>query len=197
MNLLQDQYNEIGVVARHCDNLKLTISENEASNFDLADLFCDFWEEIENINAEIIAYESDSIPPIPENYTEKCALLRGGTYLDCKNKPRVFEGVYKILAYYSYSRYIVLNGFSDTPNGLVQKTNEFSIPKTLKELELFADKYRNMGFISFGRTVKYICKNTNIFDFNHCSKVDCNCGDEDCGTTKAKGYGFKGLNVNK
>lgn len=199
MNLTHLQYNCIGILAKHCDNSKLCTAENEASNFDLAELFCDFWVEIESIATEIETYDAapEPKPEQPENYTEKKSLLEGGTYLDCKEKQRPFEGIYKTLAYYSYSRYIILNGFSDTPNGLVQKTNEFSIPKSLKELELFADKYRNMGLISFERTVRYICQNSAIFDYSNCPNDKCGCGSDKCGGTKAKGYGLRSRNVTK
>ena len=183
----------------HCDLSKLCVAENEASNFDLAELFCDFWVEIEQINIEIIAYDNaeEPKPPIPDNYTEKKALLEGGNYTDCGGKLRPFEGIYKIMAYYSYSRYVMLNGFNDTATGLVQKTNEFSIPIDQKALNNFADKYRNMGLISFERTQRYICQNTNIFDYTHCPKYKCGCGSDKCGSTKAKGYGFRSSNVNK
>jgi len=199
MNLLPQQYNCIGILAKHCDLSKLCVAENEASNFDLAELFCDFWVEIEQINAEIIAYDNaeDPKPPVPENYTEKKALLDGGNYTDCGGKLRPFEGIYKIMAYYSYSRYVMLNGFNDTATGLVQKTNEFSIPIDQKALNNFADKYRNMGLISFERTQRYICQNTTIFDYTHCPKDKCGCGSDKCGGTKAKGYGFRSSNVNK
>lgn len=197
MNLQHHQYNCIGILAKHCDNSKLCTAENESSNFDLAELFCDFWVEIEQIELEVQAYISNSELPEPDNYNEKYALLFGGNYLDCKEKQRPFEGIYKILAYYSYSRYIILNGFSDTPNGLVQKTNEFSMPKSLKELEMFADKYRNMGLISFERTVRYICQNSSIFDYQNCPKNECGCGSGNCGGTKAKGYGLRSRNINK
>lgn len=199
MNLLPQQYNCIGILAMHCDLSKLCVAENEASNFDLAELFCDFWVEIEQINTEIIAYDNseEPKPPIPDNYTEKKALLDGGNYTDCGGKLRPFEGIYKIMAYYSYARYVMLNGFNDTSTGLVQKTNEFSIPIDQKALNNFADKYRNMGLISFERTQRYICQNTNIFDYTHCTKDKCGCGSDKCGGTKAKGYGFRSSNVNK
>jgi len=197
MNLQPTQYNCIGILAKHCDLSKLCVAENEASNFDLAELFCDFWMEIEDIVKEIELYDLNSSLPEPENYTEKTFLLNGGVYLDCSEKQRPFEGIYKIMAYYSYARYIVLNGFNDTATGMVTKTNEFSIPKTLKELESFADKYRTMGKISFERTVRYICQNSEIFDYSHCPKDKCGCGSEKCGSTKAKGYGFRSRNINK
>jgi len=199
MNLLPSQYNCIGILAKHCDLSKLCVSENEASSFDLAELFCDFWIEIEQINDEIIAYD-DAPEPKPEqpiNYTDKKALLDGGNYTDCGGKLRPFEGIYKIMAYYSYARYVMLNGFNDTATGLVQKTNEFSIPIDQKALNNFADKYRNMGLISFERTQRYICQNTTIFDYTHCPTDKCGCGSDKCGGTKAKGYGFRSSNVNK
>jgi len=72
MNLLPSQYNCIGILAKHCDLSKLCVAENEASNFDLAELFCDFWVEIEQINAEIIAYDNaDPQPPEPPAPTDK------------------------------------------------------------------------------------------------------------------------------
>lgn len=199
MNLLPQQYNCIGILAKHCDLSKLCVAENEASSFDLAELFCDFWVEIEQINAEIIAYDNaeEPKPTPPENYTEKKALLDGGNYTDCGGKLRPFEGIYKIMAYYSYARYVMLNGFNDTATGLVQKTNEFSIPIDEKALNNFADKYRNMGLISFERTQRYICQNVSVFDYTHCPKDKCGCGSNKCGGTKAKGYGFKSSNVNK
>lgn len=197
MKLQQYQYNNIGIVAKHCDNKKLSVAETEASSFDLGELFCDYWQEIESIVLEVDAYIENPQLPKPDNYEDKVLLLNGGIYTDCAGKVRQFEGIYKILAYYSYSRYIILNGFSDTPNGLVQKTNEFSIPKSLKELEMFADKYRNMGRISFDRTVGFICKNSSIFEFNNCPTNGCGCGSEKCGKTKAKGYGLRSRNINK
>lgn len=198
MNLLPLQYNCIGILAKHCDNSKLCVAENEASDYDLAELFCDFWFEIEQISDEIIAY--DNAKPKPEkplNYEEKKALLDGGNYTDCGGKLRPFGGVYKIMAQYSYARYVMLNGFNDTSTGLVQKTNEFSIPIDQKALNNFSDKYRNMGLINFERTQRYICQNTSIFDYTHCPKDKCGCGSDKCGGTKAKGYGFKSSNVNK
>lgn len=197
MNLQQSQYNCIGILAKHCDLSKLCVAENEASNFDLAELFCDFWIDIETIANEVQAYILNPELPEPTNYEEKTFLLNGGVYLDCSEKQRPFEGVYKIMAYYSYARYIVLNGFNDTATGIVTKTNDFSIPKTLKELEAFSDKYRTMGLISFERTIRYICQNSEIFDYSNCPKLECGCGSENCGKTKAKGHGFRSRNINK
>ena len=213
MNLSQSKYNSIGILAKHCDLSKLLVAENEASNFDLSELFLGFWMEIETIANEVQAYITNPALPIPTNYAEKLFLLNGGIYTDCLGKQRPFEGVYKIMAYYSYARYVVLNGFNDTATGMVTKTNDFSIPKTLKELEAFADKYRTMGKISFERTMMYVYKNHETFNYyyfcnnsynfyNRCNdglNNNCCCHNHDSNNrgTKAKGYGFKSRNINK
>jgi len=194
--LTQQQYNGIGIVAKHCDLSKLAVAENEANNFDLSELFCGYWIEITEIITEVEAKILNPLLPTPTNYAKKLELLNGGFYTDCKGKERPFQGIYTLMAYYSYARYIVLNGFSDTPNGLVQKTNEFSIPKSLKELEMFADKYRNMGLITFKKINNFLCSNNEIFYYSNCPTT-CGCGCDDCGRTKAKGYGFKSSNINK
>lgn len=197
MNLQPNQYNCIGILAKHCDLSKLCIAEKESSNFDLSELFCDFWLDIEAIKVEIDAYLANPTLPIPENYQEKTDLLNGGTFTDCDGKNRPFDGVYAILAYYSYSRYIVLNGFNDTANGMVTKTNDFSIPKPLKELEQFSNKYRDMGKIAFNRTVNFLCKNKTIFNYDCFINFGCGCGAKSCGSTKAKGRGFGFSNITK
>jgi len=179
MNLLPQQYNCIGILAKHCDLSKICIAENEASNFDLSELFCDFWLDIEAIDAEVKSYDNAPLPKptLPVNYAQKKALLEGGSYEDCGGKSRPFDGVYKIIAYYSYARYVMLNGFNDTATGLVQKTNEHSIPIDAKALNNFSDKYRNMGLICFERTQRFICKNKDIFDFSNCENK-CGCGSD-------------------
>lgn len=89
----------------------------------------------------------------------------------------------------------MVNGINDTPSGMVSKTNEFSIPKTQKELDQIADMYRSMGFSIFNDSKNFLCGNRTIFtDFNDCK----GCGCEKCnGGTKAKGYGIRGQNITK
>lgn len=209
MLLLQSDYSCIGIVAKHCDLTKLCVAENEALKFDLAPLFClqwveimDIWTEINEYLAEYAECEADpecdpDLIPQPENYEFKRKLILGGDYIGCNDKTRQFEGVKAMLVYYSYARYIMLNGFNDTPTGLVQKTNEFSIPITHKELSNFADKYRSMGYATFENIIGYLCaNNTDVFTWwTDCEK--CGCGTHKCGGTRAKGYGFRSSIITK
>lgn len=196
-------------VAQHCDNDKLCISVNHSLQFDLSQLYCSFWIDVKEIWEEIIAYELAVIacdanpdcttqPTEPTDYELKRNLIYGGEYLNCSNRTIQHQGVKTVLAYYSYSRYVVNNQVSDTASGLVKKSNDFSINLDIKELTMRADNYRNMGNISFTETLHFLCANKDTFtwfDGKDCGY--CGCGSEKCSGTKAKGYGIRGSNIKK
>lgn len=208
--LNQSDFDCVGEVARHCDLSKLCIAINESEIFDIESLFCDFWSDVVSIWKEINEYqaayanyvkcledEGECVEPLePENYDLKLNLICGGSFEGCGNKVRNHLGVKRIWVYYAYSRYILINPMNDTPNGMVQKTNDFSIPTPLKEIERNADRYRTMGYDSFKKTLNFLCQNKDVFDYEgECG--GCGCGDDDCGRTKAKGYGMKGRIMRK
>ena len=179
--LFQSDFQNIADVAIHCDQRKLNQAIREAQDYDLEELFCDFWNVIVT-NWDNEAYKT---------------LIDGGVYEGCKGN-RSFAGVKKILALYTYSRYIIINNFNDTPNGNVSKNNDFSIPKTIKELEFMADKYRSMGYKEYEKATAYLCKNKDSFaDFEgyDCKSCGCNgiCGSK----TSVKGYGISGSIITK
>lgn len=204
----------VGQLANHCNKEKLCIAISEAQEFDVSKLFCDFWDEIlfiwDEINNYHIALKSYEacilaggtdceMPIIPENYDLKINLLCGGTFVSCGEKQRRHLGVKRILVYYSYARYLILNEFNDTVNGNVKKTSDFALQQDQRALKDFADKYRSMGYDSFKKTINFLCVNKSLFEFNHkdCNK-GCGCGHDECkGGTKAKGYGFKSTIISK
>lgn len=208
----QSDFECVGQVAKHCDLPKLCIAIGEAQEFDLSELFCDFWNEIIDIWDEIDLYqialaeyeacidEGDEEcvePEEPSNYDLKLNLICGGSFESCGGKVRNHLGIKRILVYYSYARYTLINPINDTPNGGVTKTNDFSIPTPLKELQSVADRYRTMGYESYKKTLNFICSNRQSFTFDgDCKECGCTC--ERCnGRTKAKGYGFKGSIISK
>lgn len=202
-------YNCIGDVAQHCDHNKICIAENEALEFDLDKLYCSNMDEILSIWDEVDAYilakkvcdenpECDTPPEVPENYELKYNLIYGGNYQDCSGKTKSHKGVKRVVIYYSYSRYLTLNLYTDTASGLVVKANEFSLPVDFKQLQMYADKYRNMGLDTFKETIKFLCvsKDTfNWFSSNECK--GCGCGSEKCSGTTTKGYGMKVSNISR
>lgn len=204
--LNQDDFECVGDVAIHCDLKKLCIAISEAQNFDLYNLFCEHWSEIVDIWNEVELYqqayadylerlqdeESECVEPLkPENYDLKLQLICGGNYTDCRGRTKMQLGVKRILVYYSYARYLITNGFNDTANGGVTKTNEFSMPIPLKELEQRSNHYRDMGKRTYEKVINFICLNRELLNYD--GKCDgCGCGDDNCGNkTTNKGFGYK------
>lgn len=217
--IIQSDFACVGQVATHCDLKKLCIAISEAQLWDLSELFCDFWGYILQANNQVNAYDRDyanyliaeaecfadpecTTPPTPpeqpENYGLNKSLLCGGTYESCNNKQRQHLGIKRILVYYAYSRYLLINEFNDTPAGNVSKTNEFSLPKSIKEVQSFADKYRTMGYEAFKKTQAFICANRQYFtEFNSDKCEACGCGNNCNKQTKAKGFGIRSSIIEK
>lgn len=175
--LIRTDFTGIGDIANHCDLNKLNIAINEASDFDMDGLLCDFWDDV------LDNWDDDA-------YSD---LINGGEYEGCGGKTRKFAGLKKVWVYYSYARYVILNGYNDTPNGMVAKTNNFSIPTPLKELQAISDKYRDMAKITYDRAMGYLCKNRETFEnFNSYDCKGCGCGSNNCSDRKGntRGYGI-------
>lgn len=209
----EKDFKKIGQLSNSCDYEKLNIAIQEAQDFDLRELFCEWWDDFEQVfksrdfnkdfNDDFNSYNvlfdfSKKNLDVVEKAVFFDNLMNGGTYVGCNGKNRTHYGIKRIVAYYAYSRYVIINPFNDTPVGMKAKTNTFSIPIPLKELEAFSNKYRAMGHQSFKRTLDYLCHNKDIFNFTHneCSACECssNCGGR---KTNTKGFGFRGKNISK
>lgn len=184
LELRPTDFEMVGQVAAHCDVGKLNIAIREAIVFDLEDIFCDFWRDIE------INWKSTE-----RNWRD---LIDGSEYLGCNGKVTRHQGVKKAVIYYAYARYLIINGFNDTATGTVQKTNDFSIPKPLKEIQAFSDKYRNMGRRILQGSKNFLCLNREDFEgFNDRECAGCGC-DGSCGSgSNTKGFGIKSKNIGR
>ena len=184
ISLSPNDFECVGQLAKHCDNAKLCVSVDEAANFDMAPLLCDLFPEV-----------AENWESMEEPWS---TLIGGGTFEDCKGKQKTQLGLKRVFIYYAYARYLVLNSYNDTPNGSVTKTNDFSIPKPLKEVEQFADKYRTMGYRTWKAVERYMCLNRDLFDGMDAIECrGCGCNDTCNGGTQAKGYGIKGSNISR
>lgn len=182
----QLSFKGIANVAVHCDLNKLDIAINEAEIFDLQNYFCDSWAEIITVWDEVKDDSEDAL---------KINLIKGGSYLNCSDKTMHHVGIEKVWCYFAYSRYLMLNHYNDTPSGSVEKKNDFSIPISIKEVQPFSNKYRDMGLASMERVKDFICRNNDTFNF------DLECGDCKCvkctGEAQALGWGFKSKTIKK
>lgn len=174
----------LGVIANHCDEKKLQIAVNEAIDFDLKPTLGNLFNDIS------------------DNWSQESgdfhALIQPGTYENCAGHITTHSGVKKVLAYYAYSRYVMINSFNDTASGLVEKTDNFSIPKSLDELKQFSSKYRNMARDSWEGVEAYILKNpTSLEAYDMSCAKPCGCNGS-CGTkTKNKGFGLRASTIRK
>lgn len=196
-----EDFDCVGDVARHCDLKKLCIATEEARIFDMIPLFCfDFMADVLgnwNISPTIPApTEENPTETIPNPvFTKYQALICGGTYTDSKGRTHYNMGIKKVWVYYSYARYLLINQFSDTANGIVKKDNDFSMPVPLREVTDFSNKYRAMGREAFESVQDYI--NANRAEFPLYAHQNCGCsGSCSCGKTK-KLTGFKFSTVKK
>lgn len=201
-NLLKlSDFEMVGLVAKHCNYSKLDIAIREAMEFDLRPLLCGLFWEVKNNWWKANSYDN-SFGESFEGSDQDIAwmkLVNGSSYEGCGGTQKAHRGLKALLTYYSYSRYLVLNGFDDTPNGMVQKTNQFSIPKPLKEIQSFSNKYRSMAKNVWEDIQAFICVNKEDYqgaDFSKCGS--CGCGGNDCGSGRiTKGFGISGQNVTK
>lgn len=181
-------FDKIGVVAKHCDMAKLCVAINEAIRFDVSELFCDCADSVLGILERV---RDEEVLDLSDFETD---FINGSTYIGCNGRNKTHFGLVDMIAYYSYARYLMLNGFNDTPNGMVVKTNDFSMPKPLKEVEAFANKYRDMGLISFKKLKDFLCHSKELDCFLDCDECDC----APCKSgTKAKGFGVSGQTIRK
>lgn len=178
INITAQDFNCIGNIAKHCDLPKLCIAIDEAKHFDLVPLFCfDFLNSI--INSE-------------ESTPEITTLINGGEFVNCNGKTEYCHGVKRVWVYFAYARYLLINRLNDTPNGVVGKINEWSVPTPIQEVTDFSNKYRRMGKEAFKSVEKYLCTNKEHFPkFNAKTCKDCGCDDcEDGQTKKLTGVNF-------
>lgn len=192
--LQQSDFDCVGLVAKHCNLEKLCIAEKEAFEFDLRELLCEqFFDVEENWGSEgeyNDDFNDDFYSGVPADWAK---ILNGTDWIGCNGKKRRHKGLKTLLAYLTYARYILINNYDDTASGGVNKTAEFTIPKPLAELKDFSSKYRKMALSLWSDIEAYLC--SIGWSMKNCKGCGCNgsCG-KGIGT---KGYGGIVGNVTK
>ena len=101
------------------------------------------------------------------NYSE---LLLGGAYLDSGGVTHYNEGLNKCLTYYTYARYTMFGGVTDTPFSMVQKLNDQkSVPISTEFRKTMYTDNRQMAYNIWLSVEKYLILTNNIlYQSNHC-----------------------------
>lgn len=189
----------VGMVTASCDYKKLCIAINDALLFDVEPLLCtgfvmDILQKWQEINAIPVG------SAIPDNLQLWNSLINGSEYNNCHNKLQRQLGIKRLWIYFAYAGYVILNPFDDTPNGLKYKTNEFSMPVPIKDLNGLSISYKNKGLESLKNIKEFLCLNKEFFTtFDACDcHLSCGCvGTCSCGSTKKVGSGFRFRTVKK
>ena len=175
-------FDGVGDIATHCDLPKLETAKQEAIEFDLQPLLCNLFGEIDDRWSETSGTVYD--------------IVQEKTFDNCQNFKTRHPGLKRVLAYFVYARYMLINSYNDTAGGNVSLNNNFSIPKPLKDIKLFSDKYKTMGLESFAKVEAYMLMNREDYPGLNTDKLEhCGCNGS-CGKrTKAKGFGLRSRNV--
>jgi hypothetical protein len=179
----------VGQTAQHYDTTKFNIALAEAIKFDFRGLLGDLFYSLNDgaiWQGSVEAKWDQIIDPFE--------------FQNCRNNTVSHDGLKTVLAYFVYARYLLVNEFTDSPNGSVNKTSDFNFPKSFKDVQQFANKYRDMAFDSWSMVHAYIClKGSEVYDtfnFADCSECE-DCDEYDNKTGRTKGFGIRSRTITK
>lgn len=167
-------------VAIHCDYSKLNIAIQDAVNFELPEILCEYYGFVKSI-LEV------------ENPNEEQLKILNGVDYECGSTIKRFLGIKALLVYYSYANYLMGSTLNDSGLGFVQKTDQYSIPTPLKDIKEITNSYRNRGYSVFKQLKDYLCHNSDLIDgFDiHLEDCGCGCSHGNCDFTEKRIYTFK------
>lgn len=126
----------------------------EAQEFDLKYLLC------EDMYFDLLKNSTD------QKYID---LINGKEYT-YENKSYSFSGLGKVIAYFTYARFILKSNIVSTSHGFVVKNTQFSETVPLDERRVFYHNYRKEANIIFDDVKKFIERNNSIYP-----KCELNC----------------------
>lgn len=182
--ITQQDFKGVGQVATHCDLPKLEIAIDEAILFDLEPLLCNLFGLVDENWREATGIYKDIVAP--------------KAYENCANYKTKHLGLRRVLVYFAYARYLLINPMDDTPNGAVTKQNDFSMPKPLKEIQAHSTRYKNMALTAFAKVEAYILQNKTDYPAYHTdSLLSCGCNGS-CGKKlNTRGAGLRSKTIRK
>ena len=162
----------IGQVAKHCDWNQLCVFIREQQNLSLLPKLgqC-LYSMILCWKAKEAGGECDYTP---DQLSTIENIFCGGKYEACDGTEKRHFGVKRMLVHYAYGAYIYRHGYQDTPIGVVQKTNQDSLPAPLNELRNINKEHRNNAEYYWEMTKDYLCTLKDVDPFGKCI-CDCGC----------------------
>lgn len=219
--LITDHFSSVGVVTTSCDSRKMEIAVQDALTFDMEPILCHSFihkiltsaDQIKTLKAReaqvLIDFRQGSIDEsVKETRLQEIRedtsvldpfikLLEGCTYVACNGLTKSHQGLLRVWAMYAYSHYVRVAPVDDTPNGLVHKTNDYSMPLTTAELTTISTNYRNKAKFLMDQVRDFLCINKSVFldmPVEICA-LSCGCeGSCKCGQPKKiRGIKYKSI----
>lgn len=94
---------------------------------------------------------------------EYIKLISGTTYADANGDPIDFPGLKMVLLNYTWARFLPLHKQTITSQGLVEKTNPYSVPVEQKALSASQAEYRGDALKYWSDVVDYLNANDDVF----------------------------------
>ena len=116
---------------------------------------------------------------ILKNYQEQAyqKLIHGETYTDADGNDIEFKGLKAVLVHFTYARYTLRSHVTDTPFGMVQKTNEFSQPVSTSEKREIRDRAIVDANRYWEECKIYLDEKVSLFPkWKNCADCGCNGG---------------------
>lgn len=198
--LKPSDFTEIGVVANTCNKQKLNISISEALEFDLIPIFCYPFVSSVLKNWNLTTLTPEQVSQLSPNDKMLRLAIMGGEYINRSGVLSHFAGFRKTWTYYAYAKYVAVNAYDDTPQGLTTKTNSFGMPVDVAGYNAIAVKYKNMGKEAYQNTLIFLCNAKEFLpDFDSCNCVlSCGClAVCSCGGKPKRITGFKSKTIEK
>lgn len=131
----------------------------EVENYQLRDLLgAAFLYDVQKKAAELV---------IP---AEIKTLLEGGEFLDCDNNTVKFRGLYFVLAYLNYEKYIGNSSYFDTFSGMVTKLRPEGENMTEGAINRLQSEAHTIAISEFELCKQYLDENYTLFPLWNCVK---------------------------
>lgn len=122
----------------------------------------------DQINSEVEDYELSQLlglaffQDVQTNPTTQAnvALLEGSTYTDCFGNTVRHKGLYYVIAYMNYSKYLGISSVTDTSTGFVQKTRDNAESVNEGTIKRLQNEVRQIALTAFEPIKAFLIENS-------------------------------------
>lgn len=177
---------KVGDVAQDCDLRKVNEAIEQALEFDLSELLCGLFFDVEKY------LRTDEEAP------EDIANLINRTYFDACNGRMYHVGLRHVVSLFAYSRYLRINQYHDSHSGMTVKRADWADIIGKNDLKNYANPYFQQAKQAFKNVELYICRNKEKYKrYNFSNCVACSCGKCSDNSNTRSGFSASVINIKR